>query len=187
MRGIHFYSTLLCASGAVIGNEPVDLMCLSCGRIKPTRYTYSCPFHLLLGKVIKMDAGPPENLIQIELITQEIVEGKHYLIELDRRQNQYREARRRLLKNPMDDDLYILCNGSVFVRSDCGTEKTIAYFDGKLEQGKAEIEAARNDLKLKVARLAQLEGPASALAELYKGFDLSGSQVTDIVSSVPNA
>lgn len=111
-------------------------------------------------------------LAEIELAVQEISEGKHYLIELDRRQNQYREARRELLKHSPDEDVYILCNGSTFVLNEAGNTAAILFFDQKLKESEGEIEAARSNLKKKVAELAALEGPDSALAELYKGFDL---------------
>lgn len=111
-------------------------------------------------------------LAEIELAAQEIAEGKHYLIELDRRQNQYREARRELLKRIPDEDVYFLCNGSTFVLNEAGNTAGILFFDQKLKESETEIEAARNSLKRKVAELAALEGPDSALEELYKGFNL---------------
>lgn len=124
-----------------------------------------------------------ENVLkEIEIVSQEITEGKHYLIELDRRQNQYREARRKLIKSSIDEDVYILCNGSTFVKSEVGTPKTILFFDEKLRNGESEILKAREALKQKVAQLARLEGPNSALAELYQGFDLKGSKSGDFFS-----
>lgn len=109
---------------------------------------------------------------EIELVTQEIAEGKHYLIELDRRQNQYREARRVLLKQKTDEDTFILCNGSTFVRNEIGIAGAVLFFDEKIKESEKEIEAARLSLKKNVAELAALEGPDSALAQLYKGFGL---------------
>lgn len=108
----------------------------------------------------------------IEVAAEQVSEAKQYLIDLDRRKNQYREARRKIINTQPEEDLWILSGGSTFVSCELGHSDTIKYFDWRLQQCENEIEAARDDLKEKVASLAELEGPDSALARLYEGFDL---------------
>lgn len=129
-------------------------------------------------------ADPSERLTEIELVTQEIAEGKHYLVELDRRQNQWREARRRLLKHDPKENVYVLCSAGTFVQSEIGTAQTAQFFEERMKIGEQEIAAARESLKKKVAHLATLEGPDSAIAELYKGFDLKNNGDAATVLSV---
>ncbi|CAD2217655.1 p53 and DNA damage-regulated protein 1 [Angomonas deanei] len=108
------------------------------------------------------------------MAAEEVAEAKHYLVELDRRQNQLREAKRAIMKmqEPRREELYLLCSGSTFVSCELDKNDTITYLSWKMQQGESDIEAAREDLKEKVAALARLEGPDSALATLYQGFDL---------------
>lgn len=104
------------------------------------------------------------------------MEAKHYLVELDRRQNQFRTAKRALIKvsEPVEP-LWLLSGASTFVASDLSTPDTIEYLTRRMQDGEREIATARDELKRKVAALAQLESPDSALAQLYKGFDLNKS------------
>lgn len=108
----------------------------------------------------------------IEVAAEQVTEAKHFLVELDRRKNQYREAQRKVLHTRPEEDLWVLSGGATFVRCELSHSDTLKYFEWRLQQCDAEIEEAREDLKLKVAALAQLEGPDSALNRLYDGFDL---------------
>ncbi|CBZ29968.1 conserved hypothetical protein [Leishmania mexicana MHOM/GT/2001/U1103] len=110
----------------------------------------------------------------IEIAAEEVTEAKQYLVDLDRRKNQYREAQRKILTTRPEEDLWILSGGSTFVSCELSHSGTLKYFEWRLQQCDNEIERAREDLKLKVAALAELEGPDSALARLYEGFDLKG-------------
>ncbi|KAG5469087.1 hypothetical protein GH5_02372 [Leishmania sp. Ghana 2012 LV757] len=110
----------------------------------------------------------------IEIAAEEVTEAKQYLIDLDRRKNQYREAQRKILSAPPEEDLWILSGGSTFVSCELSYSDTLKYFEWRLQQCDNEIEEAREDLKLKVAALAELEGADSALARLYEGFELKG-------------
>ncbi|AIO01465.1 hypothetical protein LPMP_331730 [Leishmania panamensis] len=112
--------------------------------------------------------------INIEVAAEEVTEAKQYLIDLDRRKNQYREAQRKIITKRPEEDLWILSGGSTFVSCELSHSDTLKYFEWRLQQCDNEIEEAREDLKLKVAALAELEGADSALARLYEGFDLKG-------------
>ncbi|EPY24254.1 p53 and DNA damage-regulated protein 1 [Strigomonas culicis] len=109
----------------------------------------------------------------VEVAAEQVSEAKGYLVELDRRQNQFREAKRKIMNTgPFEENLWVLCSGSTFVSCELDQSDTIKYFDWRMRCGEDDIEAGREDLKQKVANLAELEGPDSALAELYKGFNL---------------
>lgn len=108
----------------------------------------------------------------IEVAAEQVTEAKHLLVELDRRKNQYREAQRKILNNRPEEDLWVLSGGSTFVSCELSHADTLKYFEWRLQQCDNEIEEAREDLKLKVAALAELEGPDSALNRLYEGFSL---------------
>ncbi|KAK7202012.1 hypothetical protein NESM_000269500 [Novymonas esmeraldas] len=110
----------------------------------------------------------------IEVAAGEVTEAKQYLVDLDRRKNQYREAQRKVLATRPQDDLWVLSGGSTFVSCELSHTDTLKYFEWRLQQCDNEIEEAREDLKQKVAALAALEGADSALARLYEGFDLKG-------------
>lgn len=110
----------------------------------------------------------------IEIAAEQVTEAKHYLVELDRRKNQYREAQRKILAARPEEEPWILSGGSTFVSCELSHSDTLKFFEWRLQQCDNEIEAARDDLTLRVAALAELEGADSALARLYEGFDLKG-------------
>lgn len=114
--------------------------------------------------------------MELELALEQVVEAKQYLVDLDRRSNQLREAQRRLKTDPRltEENPWILCSGSTFVSSDLNYGETRRYFEWQQRHVKEEIELARASLKEKVLTLAQLEGPDSALAHLNEGFELRG-------------
>lgn len=113
-----------------------------------------------------------KRLLDTEIAAEQVAEAKHYLIELDRKQNQLREAKRKLLKEKPAEPTWLLCSASTFVLCELSDEDTIKYLDWQLHKSERDIEEARTVLKMKVAELAHLEGPDSALAHLYEGFDL---------------
>ncbi|EAN84086.1 hypothetical protein C3747_58g1212c [Trypanosoma cruzi] len=108
----------------------------------------------------------------LEHTVEEIAEAKQYLIDLDQRQHQYREAKRVLRNYNASDDVWLLCSGRVFVKSNLGHKRTVTYLSWKISTGEKEIKNGREELKAKVAFLAELEGPDQALSKLLKGFEL---------------
>lgn len=112
-----------------------------------------------------------KQMVDAELAAEQVAEARHYLIELDRKQNQLREAKRKLKVCP-EEDVWMLCSASTFVSCELSHEDTVRYLDWQLRNNETAIVQARSDLKEKVAALAALEGPDSALALLYEGFDL---------------
>ncbi|CCW63161.1 unnamed protein product [Phytomonas sp. EM1] len=117
----------------------------------------------------------PREEIDLEFAIDQVSEARFYLIELDRRQNQIREAKRHLLKHKPDmEDVWMLCSGSTFVSCDLSHASSIKYLEWEQHEVEALIEEARDNLKRKVAALAELEGPDSALKHLHEGFDLKG-------------
>ncbi|AAQ15630.1 uncharacterized protein TEOVI_000298900 [Trypanosoma equiperdum] len=110
---------------------------------------------------------------QLESAAEEVAEAKQYLIKLDRRQHQLKEASRALKKTPVLGDVWLLCSGGVFVRSELKYEDTLRYLSWKMGAGERDIEDCRDALKRKVAYLAELEGPDNAIAKLYEGFELT--------------
>ncbi|KEG09125.1 p53 and DNA damage-regulated protein 1 [Trypanosoma grayi] len=118
-----------------------------------------------------MDANAAHRA-QLEGAAEDVAETKQYLIDLDRRQNQFREARRALQKNGAGEEVWLLCSGKVFVKSELRHGGVLNYLSWKLNGGEKEIERSREELKSKVAYLAELEGPDQPLSHLYKGFEL---------------
>lgn len=116
-----------------------------------------------------------KRMVDSEISADQVAEGRHYLIELDRKQNQLREARRKLLKTrpDADGDIWMLCSASTFVSCELSHKDTVKYLDWQLHENELAIEAARTDLMEKVTELAMLEGPDSALAHLHEGFGLT--------------
>ncbi|CCW66250.1 unnamed protein product [Phytomonas sp. Hart1] len=111
--------------------------------------------------------------IDLECAVDQVSEARFYLIELDRRQNQIREAKRHIFKHKPDmEDVWMLCSGSTFVSCDLPHASTIKYLEWEQREVESLIEEARDDLKRKVAALVELEGPDSALRHLHEGFNL---------------
>ncbi|KAH9578416.1 hypothetical protein LSM04_007162 [Trypanosoma melophagium] len=112
---------------------------------------------------------------QLENAAEEVAEAKQYLTDLDRRQNQYREGSRVIKSKLYSEDLWLFCCGKVFVKSCLEPKLTLEFLSWRLDAGAKEIECARDDLKRKVAYLAELEGPDSALTQKLKGFELKAA------------
>ncbi|RNF13158.1 p53 and DNA damage-regulated protein 1 [Trypanosoma conorhini] len=113
---------------------------------------------------------------RVELAAEGVAEAKQYLVDLDRRQHQYREATRVLRKSEVIEDTWLLCSGRVFVKSNLKPKGTLNYLTWKLSAGEKEIENGREELKAKVASLAELEGPDEALSKLFRGFELKATK-----------
>ncbi|ORC90664.1 p53 and DNA damage-regulated protein 1 [Trypanosoma theileri] len=109
---------------------------------------------------------------QLENAAEEVAEAKQYLTDLDRRQNQYREGSRVIKNKQYSEDLWLLCSGRVFVKSCLEPKHTLDFLSWRLDAGAKEIERARDDLKRKIAYLAELEGSEATLAQMLKGFEL---------------
>ncbi|RNE99508.1 p53 and DNA damage-regulated protein 1 [Trypanosoma rangeli] len=109
---------------------------------------------------------------RLEHAAEEVAEAKQYLVALDRRQHQYREATRVLRKSREADDVWLLCSGRVFVKSNLRPKGTLNYLFWKLYTGEKEIENGREELKAKVAFLAELEGPDQTISKYFQGFEL---------------
>ncbi|ESL11473.1 hypothetical protein TRSC58_00775 [Trypanosoma rangeli SC58] len=112
---------------------------------------------------------------RLEHAAEEVAEAKQYLVALDRRQHQYREATRVLGKTRDTDDVWLLCSGRVFVKSNLRLKGTLNYLFWKLHTGEKEIENGHEELKAKVASLAELEGPDQTISKFFKGFELKST------------
>ncbi|KAG8345451.1 hypothetical protein TRVL_03714 [Trypanosoma vivax] len=115
------------------------------------------------------------NSAELECAVEEVMEAKQYLVDLDRRQHQFMEAVRALKKMNDTENLWILCSGRVFVKSELRRKGTLNFLSWKIATAEREIENGREELKSKVAYLAEIEGPDRTLAHLLKGFELKPS------------
>ena len=121
-------------------------------------------------------------MAELELAAEDVEVQTQLLVDLDRRANLLREGSRAMKDRATasqktvvgppstENPIWMLASGGVFLKTSEG--EALATIEEDSKRTKKDIDDARDELKLRVRLLAELEGPDSALQRLYGGFDL---------------
>lgn len=118
-------------------------------------------------------------LTNIELTADDVIDTKQQIVSLDARRHKTREAGSRLKelreRDPKSRKNHWVCLGDMFIRLDVNETRNLIQEDQY--QTESGLEKLRDQLKLKVAKLRELEGKPEV-----SGFNLKPLNKQEILS-----